>query len=60
MTKKQIIAEAKKAAKESNLPIAVVYAPIEEAESKCKYGYCPLLAVSILYRWGKIVQVINP
>jgi hypothetical protein len=61
MTLKEAIIDAKKIAKESKLAIAVVNAPIENAEDESgPYGYCPEMAVHILYRWGKVEQVIHP
>lgn len=52
---------ARKEAKTNNLQMAVVNAPIEHAEdSTGPFGYCPTSAVSTLYRFGKIVEVIEP
>lgn len=61
MTLQDAIAGARKAAQESQLPIAVVNAPLENAEDESgPYGYCPVVAKDILFRFGTCEQIIRP
>lgn len=61
MNLQDAIKDATKAANECGHPIAVVNAPIENAEDESgPYGYCPLMAKNILYRWGTTEKVIEP
>ena len=62
MTYEQAIVGAKKAAKESGLPIAIINDPVvnnSEEEPEGPYGYCPELAVHLLHRWGTVVGIIT-
>ena len=58
--------EAKSAAIKSKMPIALVNEGLhadefaEREEDGTSYGYCPELAVPILYRYGTVVEVIRP
>lgn len=60
MNKEQAVKEATKIAKRDKMSMAVVNAPIENAEENGYYGYCSVEAVSILFRWGTVEVVINP
>lgn len=52
---------AQKEATKYQCDIAVVYAPIENAEEyDGDYGYCPPRMANIIYKWGEIVCICNP
>jgi hypothetical protein len=58
-------ADARAAAIKSKMPIALVNEGLhadefaERDEDGNSYGYCPELAVPILYRYGTVVEIIT-
>lgn len=44
-----VLEAAIKDAKRSKTEITVIHCPIENAEEENKFGYCPTLALSIMY-----------
>jgi len=61
MTKEQAIAEAKKEANKNNVTIVVVNDPIANAEDETgPYGYCPIFAKDMLFRFGTVEEIIKP
>lgn len=53
--------EASRIAKDSNMTMAVVDEGLhaDEYAELPSYGYCPLVSVNDLYRYGKVVKIIN-
>jgi hypothetical protein len=47
-----VLERAIKDAKKSKTEITVIHAPIENAEIEIKYGYCPTLALPIMYKFA--------
>jgi hypothetical protein len=59
MTLQETIAVAQQVANDSKMSIAVVNAPIHRDEfDEDPYGYCPLLAVDILYRFREKIECV--
>jgi hypothetical protein len=54
------VLEAQREANQHKTTIAVVHDPITNAEESGEYGYCPQAAVDTLYRFGTIVQLVQP
>lgn len=53
--------EAQATASRTGFTIAVVHAPLENSEDEDgPYGFCPSSAVPILFRHGRVEQVIQP
>ena len=40
--------------------LALVFDPITNAEESGDYGYCPLPAVPLLFRFGTVVETLTP
>lgn len=55
------IKEASRIAKDSNISMAVVDEGLhaDEYAELPSYGYCPKVSVNYLYRYAKIVKIIN-
>ncbi len=57
---------AKQEAIKGNLEIAVVKEGphadefAERDQDGESYGYCPVLAIAILYRYGQVIETVNP
>lgn len=60
MSKEKALLAAKYIARKHQTRMAVVNAPIENAEDDGPWGYCPEQAVKVLFPHGTVETVVNP